>query len=252
MSTDTYEEIFNARGHLYNSATAHCPGARDEELNALLALADFKEGLVICDAPAGGGYVAEGVYDREGDKVKVVCVEPSEQFSKAISPRFHILNQPLDDTSVDDGYFDVIASLAGLHHAEDKQAIFNEWGRTLKSNGRVVVADVAEGTGAAEFLNIYVDEHNPQGHKGLFFKQGDFSTLMELAGIRPLSDKLVEVPWVFDSHEQMAAFCSMLFGIEGVTNTEVGEALQNYVGVKEEAGVVKLLWSLQYASGEKT
>ena len=251
MAEKSYTEIFNARGHLYNSATALCPKARDEELNELLALINFKEGQVVCDAPAGGGYVAEGIYHREGNKVKVVCVEPSEPFSEAISPRFHILNQPLYNTLVDDHYFDVIASLAGLHHAEDKQSIFNEWSRTLKPKGALAVADVAEGSGAAAFLNVYVDKHNPQGHKGLFFNQDDFSSLMDVAGITPLSDHLVEVPWVFDSREQMAAFCRMLFGIESATNAEVAVALQDYVGVREDAGEVKLLWSLQYAKGEK-
>ncbi len=53
-SQPTYEDIFDARGHLYNEAVSQCPGAREAERAALLDRLDARLGQVIGDAPAGG------------------------------------------------------------------------------------------------------------------------------------------------------------------------------------------------------
>lgn len=249
MSTN-YKDIFNARGHLYNSATTKFPFARENERLQLLQLAKLSSGDRVCDIPAGGGYVAEGVFNAMADSVQVTCVEPAQEFAAAINPRFSVLLDSVDNISVADGCFSVVASLAGLHHAENREDIFREWARVTETGGRLVVADVGAGTGTDQFLNEFVDQHNPDGHRGWFFKPEELSTLMSTHGFTPMYEQLCDTHWLFNSEAEMADFCFLLFGMNAVRQAEVIEALHRYIGVTTTpTGEVALQWQLRYAKG---
>lgn len=248
--SSNYKDIFNARGHLYNSATTKFPNARESERLQLLQLAELSSGDRVCDIPAGGGYVAEGVFNAVKDSVQVTCVEPAKEFAAAINPRFSVLLDSLDNISVAAGYFSVVASLAGLHHAENREDIFREWARVTETGGRLVVADVGAGTGTDRFLNEFVDQYNPEGHCGWFFKSGELTTLMSNHGFAPEHEQLCDTPWLFTSEAEMADFCFLLFGMHAVRQTEVIEALRSYIGVTTTpTGEVALQWQLRYAKG---
>lgn len=130
-----YLKTFDARGHLYNDAMATCPHARDAELCALLDRARMVPGQVIMDAPAGGGYVADGVYERLEGEVELICIEPSAKFAQAISSSYRIYNCSVHDVPLQSDGVDCILSLAGLHHVPERRPIYTEWFRLLKGGG---------------------------------------------------------------------------------------------------------------------
>ena len=47
--------------------------------------------------------------------------------------------------------------------------MFAECARALKPGGAYCVADVWAGSGVDGFLNVFVDQHSKDGHKGVFF-----------------------------------------------------------------------------------
>ena len=248
-SPPSYEDIFDARGHLYNEAVSRCPGAREAERAALLDRLDARPGQVIGDAPAGGGYVADGIRIRHRDSVEIVCIEPARRFGAAINPVFRVLHDSLDKTRLESGALDGVASLAGLHHFEVKDPVYVEWARLIRSGGRLAVADVEEGTRTGEFLNTFVDAHTPGGHKGVFLHEGEFSERLTAAGFASVQEERLAVPWLFSDKGAMAEFCSGLFGIQSAGLDEVESALRGIVGVDEsEDGSCRLRWELRYAT----
>ncbi len=248
-SQPTYEDIFDARGHLYNEAVSQCPGAREAERAALLDRLDARLGQVIGDAPAGGGYVADGIRSCHGDSVEVICIEPARRFGAAIDPAFRVLHDPLDKVSLDDGALDGVASLADLHHFEVKDPVYREWARLIRCGGRLAVADVEDGTRTGEFLNSFVDAHTPGGHEGIFLRAGEFSERLTDAGFASVKEERLAVPWRFADKDAMAAFCHGLFGIQSAGPAEVEAALREIVGVDEaEDGSCSLRWELRYAT----
>src|SRR5512139_252408 len=111
-----YERIFNARGDSYNNACRVCPYARDTERSLLIDRLIIKPDQKICDVPAGGGYLAEGIARLYRSSEGIICVEPAQGFIDGIDGRFSRVRSSLTDMALRTGAIDRIGSLAGLHH----------------------------------------------------------------------------------------------------------------------------------------
>ncbi|MFZ0141277.1 MAG: methyltransferase domain-containing protein [Aeromicrobium sp.] len=250
--TADYAEIFNARGHLYNEAGSKVPGAREAERTALIERLDLADGQIVCDVPAGGGYLADGIRSAFGPDIQVVCVEPAERFGAVIHPDFSVRHDSLTNMSLADASVDRLGSLAGLHHIEDRVPVYLEWFRVLRPGGRVAVADVQEGTGTAGFLNEFVDAHTEGGHDGMFFRPDDWERELADVGFLDVDEQLVDVPWQFPDEDTMADFCRTLFAVTAASPEEVGQAIEKYLGLESDPhGGVQMRWWLRYAAARK-
>jgi SAM-dependent methyltransferase len=229
------------------------PLAREAEREAVLKRLDCRPGQTIVDAPAGGGYVADGIATKLDGDVDLVCVEPSKKFAQPIVGRYKTLIAPLDRVPLSTQSVDAIASLAGLHHVPDRRAIYREWARLLKRGGRVAVGDVASDTGTAAFLNTFVDRHTPGGHAGIFIDESEFPADLGAAGFDVIEESLQQVPWRFPDVDNLGRFCRKLFGIETADAAETAYALERLVGVSAEpGGGVSLRWELRFATAVRS
>ncbi|MFT4928179.1 MAG: ubiquinone/menaquinone biosynthesis C-methylase UbiE [Phenylobacterium sp.] len=247
----TYTEIFEHRGHEYNQASLISATARQTEVDALLNLLSFRPDLTIVDVPAGGGFVAKRIEARALPHQQVICVEPAKQFAAAIPAHFTVLNEEVDALSLEDNSVDVVSSLAGLHHIENRMPIYQQWHRVLRPGGRLVIADVKEHTATAQFLNGFVNQYNSSGHEGLFIRQGEFELGLVKAGFSIEHNQLTDVRWHFDNQQQMGEFCKSLFAIDNASVAQVIQVLTEDVGISEDNRGVDLHWQLQYACGFK-
>lgn len=238
---DTYAEIFAERARSYHSAMEAHPQAREAEFRCVLDPLDSLPGGMLCDMPAGGGYLAH--FARP--ELDYVGVDPASDFvaagSKAAARiiRAEPTHVPLDSASID-----YVVSLAGLHHEPNLGAVFHEIARLVRPSGRVVIADVGHATPAARFLNGFVARTNPMGHDGRFLND-DTGELLESAGLAVLEDSAIDVPWVFPDVEEAAAFAAQLFGTVNATRSEVAQALSDELGFTPDGADVRLNWSLR-------
>lgn len=252
MSTGSeYRAIFDARGDSYNQAGIRQPRARQLECELLIQRLDIQAGHVVVDAPAGGGYVADRIRPLVSTPGQIICVEPSSVFAQGLSPDYCLCSRPISDTGLGSGSVDRVASLAGLHHLQNKQLFFDESFRILQSKGVVAVGDVLEDTPAARFLNGPVDRYTQTGHRGMFLQPGELSRMLESAGFTRIREQHEEFDWSFQSMSDCAAYAHSLFGMVRVTEAETDRLLHEYFDIREEAGEIKLPWSLVYVSGEK-
>ena len=139
---ESYEKIFDARGDSYNQATVMCPNARYTERQLLLDRLNLKAGLSLCDIPAGGGYVADGIDVKLRETMDIVCLEPSFNFAQGLHKRHRCIVSKFNSIPLSDNSFDRLSSLAGIHHLADKQLFFNDVARVLKPEGIFTIADV--------------------------------------------------------------------------------------------------------------
>lgn len=237
---DTYAEIFEQRAKEYHHAMKVSPRARDSEFHAVLEpIRDAAPGLV-CDMPSGGGYLAAHLWP-EMDYVAVdpatdFFVEWPQQLRRVVSEITHV---PLADQSVD-----YVVSLAGLHHEPNLPDVFREMRRLLRPGGRAVIADVAVDTAPARFLNGFVAEHCPLGHDGRFLDARTTDALTE-AGFAIADDRLLEVPWAFETLDEAGEFCRHLFGMTALTASATAEAMEREIGFTTTEGKPRLRWALR-------
>jgi SAM-dependent methyltransferase len=239
---DTYEGIFSKRAHSYEEAMARWPDARKAEFEMALAPLPLAAGSVVCDMPAGGGYLRRHLPAG----VSYVAVEPSEPFfaNCPCDEAAMRLQCALDEVSLADASVDHVVSVAGLHHVPELDAVFREMRRLVRPDGWVVVADVNAGSASDDFLNGFVDARNPLGHKGVFFDDATPGRLAK-AGLRVVDDRIVATPWSFASPAEMGAYCRALFGIADATVAEVVEQIDLRLGRCPGPGAVNFGWPLR-------
>lgn len=244
----TYQAIFDARAARYHQAMTAVPGARDEEFAAVLDVLRPQRGERLADLPCGGGYLTA---DR-APGVDVTGVDPSRSFA-ALGQ--HHAQHPVHHASLsalpfEDGSFDAVVSVAGLHHAPDLDAILREFARVVRPGGRVVVADVERGSGAAVFLDGFVDAHNPQGHVGDYFTP-DTARRVAAAGLHVQHDAVADYRWRYPDDASMAAFLVDLFGMEAEPEAVVA-AVARDLGHDASEGSSAHGWSLRVIAAVRT
>ena len=237
-SENLYIELFETRGDKYANAMKQYPSARDEEFLQALKKVDVKSGMCVADVPAGGKYLQKFLPEN----TIYFPYEPCQSFY------LNDINKNVTDTLLplpfDDGTVDVVFSIAGVHHIEDKTELFKDIKRVLSQGGTFVLSDVASSSDVAKFLDGFMGEHNSTGHKGYFLDDDTISQLQN-AGLKVKSKSIEKYHWVFDSEDDMAIFCNMLFDMCHSTTQKTKQALKDELGVEKlPDGKVGLKWEL--------
>jgi SAM-dependent methyltransferase len=240
--SDEYQTIFNQRGRSYHEAMSAVPDARLNEFATILDIANPAPGEVICDMPAGGGYLQKHL---AGLDVDLISVETSEVFHELCKEKAKgtSLLCCLDDTPLEDGSVDLVISLAGLHHTEDRRPFYREAFRILKPGGRLAIADVRRNSPVDSLLNVFVHEHSSLGHTGFFFDEQTASELSEV-GFRVQVCGPRRYTWDFPSADDMVSYCGHLFGIDRATRDRIRDGIERHVGYEEGPDSCRMDWEL--------
>lgn len=234
-----YTQIFAHRGTEYAEAMQRFPNAREAEFRAL-----FRHGHAdsekVADIPSGGGYLRpylspSAVLDE---------YEPTEPFRR---PGDRILPVDLQDPQLIRSDYDLIVSLASIHHVLDKERFFRALVRHCCGGASIVIADVMLHSKVARFLDEFVGQHNSTGHRGLFLSPPDpFDFGRREARVSGVVVETLDVPWLFPDRESMISYCRLLFGMHDVQTSVLADALHHYIGVESGEGRVSLQWELTY------
>ena len=217
-------EYFTERAKSYNYAVNKYPNILKNELRTAANMCDLQDGERILNIP--GACVDITPYIKK--QVDYKAFEINKKFAE-------LTNLPictLAEVPVPTGSADKVLSLAALHHcSEEERAIFYaEVRRILKPDGTFILGDVLRGSVVDDWLNIFVNAHNPIGHNGLFFNEADVD-LLAAAGFS-VTTTIKRYRWDFENQAAMIDFCRHLFGIVADDVTLLN-GLTHYLGATD-------------------
>jgi len=239
----SYDEIFNKRGNAYHDAMRLAPLARKKEFEIALSGAEIVDGDVLCDLPSGGGYLADHL--PRDLKLRYIAIDPAEVFARKMQvgrSEWHLA--PLGKIPVKNDAADVLVSIAGLHHVEDRISVFREMRRILRIGGRLSILEIPKGAITDDFLNDFVDRHNSMGHDGNFVDDQFRADLCE-AGFTIIKDELRKYSWDFTDEQSMIEFIRLMFWLDKASRDEIREGVEKYLGVTSDQTGCRFNWELQ-------
>lgn len=251
LATTSYTEIFEARGTQHAEAFRLYPDAIADEVSALLDLANIRPHQTVLDMPSASGFLSAHLKTPD---VQLIAVDPSpvmHRLCKQVVPESYCV--ALTDLPIPSESIDVVICLAGLHHEENLNGVFEEVCRILRRSprGSFVIGEVDTGSAPAIFLNEFVNQHSSTGHVGHFF-DGSYLSHLHKAGFSVTTNQYAEYWWQFASEKSMAHFLSLMLGIDKASDQEITSAARKILGIDSFAdGGIGLRWGLRHVVCKK-
>lgn len=227
-----------------------CPDARDLEFKLPLELARPEAGEVLVDFPGGGGYLDPWL--------RAICPDTRYRVVEHVpgyepSGEEGLLKGDWDQLPFQSGSVDIVLTLAALHHVlGNRAAFYRECHRVLGDRGRLVVADVAENTPAARFLDVFVDRYSSEGHRARFMSQQREWAELERCGFRVSHFQVHAFHWFFPDRKTAARFAKGLFRLDRASEEVVWQGLNDYLGVEHRGDGLAMNWQLALIRADRS
>ena len=198
-------------------------GYSDSEMNAVpeganlgfgcgnpVALASLKEGDVVLDLGSGAGFDAFLAAKRVGKTGRVIGVDMTpemlakaqENANKGKYTNVEFRLGEIEKLPVEDNSIDVIISNCVINLSPDKESVFKEANRVLKSGGRLMVSDLVLAKDLPKELKDSVEAY--VGCLAGAIKKDEYLNLISLSGfldIKVISESSYPVDAMFDNFE---------------------------------------------------
>ncbi len=227
-----YSDVFRHRGQAYDLAMNTYPNAMDKEFYSLFSRIPIKNNETILDVPSLGGYL------------KKYCLEDTKVLSLDFSQSINDIRivSPYEKWDVPD--LDRIVCSASIHHIQNLDLFLENLSSHLKTGCLLHIADVSLNSNISIFLDEFVGKYTSTGeHKGLYY---NWNNIKFPTSLSVLSVTDIECPWVFRSKDDMVNFCRLLFDLQNISDEDILNGLQKYVGYTNTNNGVHLNWHLTY------
>lgn len=232
----------------YHEAMTFCPDARKLEFSYPMELAAPGDREVMVDFPSAGGYPGPYLHQIAPDAV-YHAVEHTPEYKNAGLP---VIAGTWDSLPFADHAVDIVLTLAALHHVyPGREMFYRECNRILQPGGRLIIADVAEGTAADRFLSEFVNEFSPEGHVARFFKEETDVPEIEQEGFMVSHYEVRSFHWFYPDKQTAIKFCKGLFRLGLASDDQIWQALNTFLGIEADPGGIRMGWQLAMIRADK-
>ena len=255
----------------YRKANSDKPSARENELRKIFSLLNPHNGEKIWEVGTGNGYLTFPLAEAVGKTGEIISTDVndgniSDVANKNLEKKLNIEAKllPVDPPLLGDeysDYFDSVATIATLHHFDNRKKDTGETGRTnairtfyktLKKGGRLVMSDPLNGTITQKYFDaIDNPEHcYPDGHPHNFFTKERLQNLVQEIGFKNISVEVAYMPWKFSSQDEAVKFVHTIHNAK-CTPDESFEVAKTVLGFKKVDDHYELGWELFFLTAWK-
>jgi len=258
------------RWEKYRRANTDRPEARERELRHLFSLLNPAKNERIWEAGTGNGYLTFPLAEAVGPEGKVLTTDVTEgniEYVRSVNAERGL---PIEAILIADGLpalegaagsVDAVASIATLHHYDNRRAGTGERGRraalgafyeAVRPGGRLVVSDILHGTNTQKYFDAIDDPRlcAPHGHPHDFFTRDALADAADAAGFKNIVITVEFVPWQFTSLEEARTFVHTIHNAQ-CTPEESFALAQKILGFKNKKTHHELGWELFYLTAKK-
>jgi SAM-dependent methyltransferase len=262
------EQVAAQRWDHYRRANSERPEARELELSHLFKLLNPQPGERVWESGTGNGYLTLPLARAVGERGLVVTSDVTPGNVEHVRALNETLGLSLEAVLLEEGealgrtgHFDAVASIATLHHYDNRaegtgesgrRAAFAEFYDALVPGGRVVIADVLHGTRTQRYFDAIDDPRlcAPFGHPHDFFTQEGLQAAAAESGFTDITITVEFVPWRFASTEDAHSFVHTIHNAQ-VSPKESFALAQELLGFEQKNSHHELGWELFYLIARK-
>ena len=220
-------EDTSQRWENYRLANNSKPSTRERELKEIFTILSPEANEKILEVGTGNGYLTFPIANAVGENGLVVTADVVRTNLDAVTsqPRNNLnIEALLFDPEKDQVFpneftsrFDAVASIATLHHFDNRteatgtagrEKVLKEFYRVLKTGGRLVIGDPINDSITQKYFDRVDNPMHcyPDGHPHNFFSIEELKELVERVGFKNIAIEIKRVPWKFTSPEEAKTF----------------------------------------------
>jgi SAM-dependent methyltransferase len=235
-----YAERLGSHIDAYLALVAECPDVRLEEFSSLTRFARLPRAQTVLEVPAEGPVLDRLLPDTRITRAELVEVRFPGYGDEIIVTDWGMTNLPTE------GY-DAVLALAPLHHADNQQKrqYVNGAYRVVRESGVLAFGEVERESAVVEFLDGYVNDHSPVGHRGAYLDE-HFEAVIREAGFVDVESERIDFHWVFPDEATLEMYLTRLFRLKPLPVGTLTRDVQRLLGIDRDGAMLRMRWALRY------
>jgi hypothetical protein len=220
----SYLDRFGKGGELLH-AYADDNSPRATETKPLFDAMSFQDTQTVLNVPFEGSLLRQIQPDSNIEITLADFVVPDSLKD------WNIVKTDYDLKNIPSAYFDVVLTIAGIHHLDDEEQLqfLMATRRVLKTHGQLLMSEVKEGSRTSRFLDQFVGKYTGSGHTGNYLKE-DFVSVAAVAGYNTITRQTIVCPWVFPNEDVLFSWMCRFFGLTDISKTALLSQVEDILG----------------------
>lgn len=253
----------------YRKANSEKPSARENELKKVFELVNPQPEQTILEVGTGNGYLTFPIAEAVELNGKIVTTDIVEKNiydvvirnTQGLSIIPYLLREESTLPEAFENYFDSVATIATLHHFDNRlkqsgdtgrRNIIKEFYRVIKPGGKLVIADPLHDTITQRYFDSIDNPEycHPDGHPHNFFTKEQLEQVVSEAGFENIQIETTYVPWKFTTEQEAINFVHTIHNAQVSPEDSFAKA-KEILGFKQVDNHFELGWELFFLTAQK-
>lgn len=245
------QEFDGIRARLYKECLQDFPNAREQDIKIMKKYFSPKSGERVLEVGAGSGLFSNHIAEIIGKKGRLIVSDPSldqleeiKKLKKKNIDTIQFVQFGSENVDLEKEKVDGIWSFGAFHHVKQKVKAFENYARVLKKDGRLVIADVFQGSKLAKHFDNMVAKYCITGHEVSFLSREFADSLCFLCKFEKPIFYDLNIQWKFKEKKEIGEFLYKLHAMTRTSQENCLKGAEEILGIKRKGDFYYLNWPM--------